>query len=117
VPVDDLDTIRSAINALRGELVAANDTGDFANPLVDLAEAVRVLARAGAEFTVIAPDAPARDLDTIWLELVEQERRLRDYVLRARTLHHAAPVALACVSRAVNGILGAFFRRRRAARS
>ena len=117
VPPDELDTIRSTINVLRGELAEANDPGDFAIPVRELAEAVRVLAGSGRECLSFAPGGTPRDLDTIWCLLVDQERLLRRRLLHAPESHRALPVALEHVSRAVNAMPGAFYRRRRSARA
>ena len=117
MPPDELDSIRSAINVLRGELAEANDGDDFALPMRDLTEAVRVLAGTGTECLSFPPGGTPRDLDTIWCLLVDQEHLLRRRLLDAPESHRALPVTLAHVSRAVNAMLGAFYRRRRSARA
>lgn len=113
---DELDSIlhnqRAARRTRRGER-----PGDFALPVRELAEAVRVLAGSGKECLSFTPGGTPRDLDTIWCLLVDQERLLRRRLLDAPESHRGLPVALAHVSRAVNAMLGAFYRRRRSARA
>ncbi len=101
--LDDLDTARSCLNVLRGELAVAN-TSAFINPIADLAEAVQALHRPGLgtrEFSLLGR---ARDVNAILDDLLVQRGVLELVILDAPVLHSAGGIALHSLNRAIAGI-------------
>lgn len=101
--LDDLDTTRSCLNVLRGELAVAN-TADFIDPLADLAGAVAALARPGLALREFPHNGRARVVTAILDDLLVQRGVLELVILDAPHLHGPGGVALHDLNRAIAGI-------------
>lgn len=101
--LDDLDTTRSCLNVLRGELAVAN-TSDFIDALSDLAEAVQALYRPGLGIREFSLLGRARSVNAILDDLLVQRGVLELVILDAPTLHGPGGVALHALNRAIASI-------------
>lgn len=101
--LDDLDTTRSCLNVLRGELALAN-SADFPDALTDLASAVAVLSRPGLALREFPANGSAREVTSILDDLLVQRGVLELVILDAPHLHGPGGVALHDLNRAIAGI-------------
>lgn len=101
--LDDLDTARSCLNVLRGELAVA-DTSNFIDALADLAEAVQALYRPGLGIREFSLLGRARPVNAILDDLLAPRGVLEQVILDAPELHGPAGVALHSVNRAIASI-------------
>lgn len=101
--LDDLDTTRSCLNVLRGELALAN-FADFLDALTDLASAVAVLSRPGLALREFPANGSAREVTSILDDLLIQRGVLELVILDAPHLHGPGGVALHDLNRAIAGI-------------